>query len=241
MNAPRRHGEHGEKPNRMATKRHRNHKVRGASCSQPRELEVPVTLRLFVANQIESVLRDLRVSVVNQNQQFFFPRSLHFLLLINKTMHNNNPTPNNTPAGLPQKRGGGKEGIWYLARGIKGWGLYTHVFNPDSKVLYHNVFWEKLLAPRLARHYKLTRQAAAELALCPYAFPRGRVTKIGAELRVYHGSDWMPFITKDAIESAFNIKGKARWFEDEHERCITHDKDAVRKLLQIADDWKAVE
>jgi len=156
-------------------------------------------------------------------------------------MHSDNPTPNITPAGLPQKRGGGKEGIWYLAKGIKGWGLYTHVFNPGSKVLYHGAFWEKHLAPRLARQYKLTRQAAAELALCPYAFPRGRVTQVGVGLRMYHGSDWMPFVTKAAIEAAFCIMGKARWVEDEHERCIAHDKDTARRLLQIADDWNAVE
>jgi len=153
----------------------------------------------------------------------------------------NNPIPNSAPVRLPRKNESGREGIWYLIKGIKGWGLCVNKFSPDSTMLYHPAFWERHLAPRLARQYKLTRQAAAELALCPYAFPRGRVTRIGGGFRMYHGADWMPFVTKDAIEAAFNIKGKAKWFEDGHERCIAHDKDAVRRLLQITDDWDAVE
>ena len=158
-----------------------------------------------------------------------------------KIMPNNNPTPDNMHTRQQQKKDSRREGIWYLVKGTKGWVLCPHIFNLNSTVLYHIAFWEKHLAPRLARQYKLARQAAAELALCPHAFPRGRVTKIGAGFRIYHGSDWMPFVTKDAIEAAFNIKGKAKWFEDEHERCIAHDKDAVRELLQITDDWKVAE
>ena len=77
--------------------------------------------------------------------------------------------------------------------------------------------------------------------LRPYAFPRERVTKVGSRMHVYHGADWMPFVSKAAIEAAFNIKGKAKWFGDGHERCIAYDKDAVQRLLQITDNWDAAE
>ena len=51
----------------------------------------------------------------------------------------------------------------------------------------------------------------------------------------------MPFVSKDEIETAFNIKGKAKWFDDGHERCIAHDKDIVRRLLRIEEDWEAAD
>lgn len=102
---------------------------------------------------------------------------------------------------------------------------------------------ERYLQKRSAKHraekeIPLTKQ----LKKHPYGFPRGRVACVHGAYRVYHGSD-IPNsskIKRDFIEVMFGIKGKAKWIEDDHEHCLMADKEAVRDLLAIEEDWEAV-
>lgn len=75
-----------------------------------------------------------------------------------------------------------------------------------------------------------------------YAFPRGRVTKVGARYVVYNGNDLQPFmgITRRQIEEAFSIVGRCRWEFDDHEQCQMPDKEEMRRLLRLNEDWPAV-
>jgi hypothetical protein len=91
---------------------------------------------------------------------------------------------------------------------------------------------------RAVKGIPLTR----ELKKYPYGFPRGRVAHVQGAYRVYHGSD-IPHsskIKRNFIEVMFGIKGKAKWIEDDHEHCLLADKEAVRDILAIEEDWEAV-
>ena len=45
-------------------------------------------------------------------------------------------------------------------------------------------------------------------------------------------------VTRAAIEGRFGIVGLARWQEDDHEHCLREDKDRVRALLGLRENWK---
>lgn len=86
-------------------------------------------------------------------------------------------------------------------------------------------------------------QLASELRLCEYGFPRGRIVRQATRYVVLHGNDLEPFmrIKRTTIEALFGISGCARWCEDEHEHCLADDKQAVREILGIEEDWRHTE
>ena len=45
---------------------------------------------------------------------------------------------------------------------------------------------------------------------------------------------------RKAIETYFNIQGRAEWRIDDHEQCLILDKERIRELLQLQHDWNAV-
>ena len=75
-----------------------------------------------------------------------------------------------------------------------------------------------------------------------YAFPRGRITASGRRFIVYYGRNFEPFMQceRKAVESHFGIQGRSVWEFDEHEQCQELDKERVREVLHLQDDWKAV-
>lgn len=101
------------------------------------------------------------------------------------------------------------------------------------------MFWERELARFLVSKYQLNRTQAAELALHPYAFPRGRVVKSSAGFAFYHGDDFSAFANRRAIEHNFSVYKGATWRFDDHERCQALDRDAVIKILQLKQTWPA--
>ena len=131
------------------------------------------------------------------------------------------------------------EGIWYLVRDVDKWKLHTHKFHPKSPIEGHPAFWEQIVAPNLARSYKLSKPAARELAMHPYGFPRGRVAIVEGVLKFYHGNDWQRFITRQEIEKCFNPDGGAsQWVFDEHETQIDWDYEQAQKVLGWSEDAK---
>jgi len=135
------------------------------------------------------------------------------------------------------------EGIFYVARFPEGWKPMALRFESGVDV-GHPVFWGQKVVPCLARAWSpVLRRSVAELAsaldLCEYGFPRGRVVRQGARHLIYHGNNLTPFmkIRRPAIESIFELACAARWEDDEHERCLSKDKDTIRQLLRLHEDW----
>src|ERR1700693_536582 len=139
------------------------------------------------------------------------------------------------------------EGIYYLVRYSSGWCLMSCRFDEEGE-MSHSDFWRLFaVSAMVAQQWqrKLRRDLddlTEDLRLPVYAFPRGRVTKVGEKYHVYHGNDLQPFmkITRKLIERSFGIAGCCQWTFDEHERCLTEDKDAMRELLEIKEDWPSV-
>ena len=132
-----------------------------------------------------------------------------------------------------QKQADGRavEGIWYVVRDLDGWRVFPHLIQGDSEIDGHAELWERVLAPWLAERYKLSKGAAAELALHHYGFPRGRVTLVDGGVKIYHGDDWRQLVAAEEIEFLFNPAGGAEWVLDEHEVCLDWDREQVRGLL----------
>jgi len=132
-------------------------------------------------------------------------------------------------------------GIWYIIRDTEGWKLFAHPFRPESKIEDHTAFWEQILAPYLAMKYRLPKKLERELALHPYAFPRGRVTKIGKQFVVYHGNDWQPFPARAEVAKAFHLvnRDRVKWVLDEHEMRMGWDMECVSDLLSLKPDEPA--
>ncbi|MDF9833081.1 hypothetical protein M2103_001298 [Ereboglobus sp. PH5-5] len=126
------------------------------------------------------------------------------------------------------------EGIWYVIREGEGWNLFAYPFGKDSKIEDHSAFWEQIIAPWLAAKYKLTKSSAEELALHPYGFPRGRVTKVGKTFTIYHGDDWAPYSAAAKVAAkAFHLPKTANWVFDEHETRNEWDCAAIESLLPM--------
>lgn len=81
-----------------------------------------------------------------------------------------------------------------------------------------------------------------EIRLLTYAFPRGRVSRVGNRYFVLHGADLTTSmkISKRMIEQPFGIAGNCSWHLDEHEHCQADDKEQMRDILGIKEDWDAV-
>lgn len=111
----------------------------------------------------------------------------------------------------------------------------------------HYDWWEAslagIVAEKWAKRLRVTpKKLEQELAMLPYGFPRGRISKVGRRFLVLQGGDLTPAmsISKDAIEAAFGIAGRCSWQFDEHEQCIAEDRDEMRRVLGIRGEWNAV-
>lgn len=138
----------------------------------------------------------------------------------------------------------GAEGVYFVVRLSDSWKIVSDLAQERDGPA-HIDLWETQLARRVAREWapvlKSTESALLRrLDNCPYAFPRGRVVKHAGKFVVYHGEDLEAFmkISKQMIETEFGIVGKARWQLDEHERCQREDKEIVREVLGLRENWK---
>ncbi|MEQ1747991.1 MAG: hypothetical protein ABL974_01105 [Prosthecobacter sp.] len=137
-------------------------------------------------------------------------------------------------------------GIYYIVRYPAGWVPLTWVYESGLPHMDHPEFWEHHVAPLLAAKWAAARKTTParleeSLRLHTYAFPRGRITIYQGIARVLHGTDAIPRMrfSRAAIESEFNLV-EPLWEDDEHEHCHEDDKEAVRRLLSIKEDWAAV-
>lgn len=140
-----------------------------------------------------------------------------------------------------------KPGIYYIVRCPKGWELIANPYeNGDGPD--HSEWWETtvagIVATKWAKRLRTTPAALEQqIKLLAYAFPRGRVTEVGeGQSMIYHGCDFRPHNHKFAfpIVHAFDVAGVYHWKIDEHEHCQQWDKDEMRRILRIREDWKAV-
>jgi len=142
--------------------------------------------------------------------------------------------------------GKASEGIFYVVRFPTGWKLVPHCFDQGAETNHYDL-WESSLAGMVATKWSKTLGTTVplltrEFELLTYGFPRGRITKSGRRFRVFHGDDILPAmkVSRDAVEEAFGIAGRCFWQFDEHEQCIAHDKEEIRRILGIDEDWNAV-
>jgi hypothetical protein len=138
------------------------------------------------------------------------------------------------------------EGIFYVVRYPSGWNLLVNRFE-GSDGIGHPQWWEAtvaaLVAAKWARRLKIAPETLEqEILLLTYAFPRGRVTKVRTTHRICYGADLdlATYNLMAAVEDAFNIKGRLSWAFDEHEQCLMFDKEEMRRILHLREDWKAV-
>jgi hypothetical protein len=115
----------------------------------------------------------------------------------------------------------------------------------DGQEAGHPDFWLQRVMPRIAQAWskvlhRAPKDLESELRLSEYGFPRGRVVRQGTRFRVFHGHDMEPFmgIKRSAIEASFGITGLARWLGDDHERCLREDKESIRQVLELRENWK---
>ncbi len=139
------------------------------------------------------------------------------------------------------------EGVYYIVREPTGWRLAVQLSAPGEDH-QHQAMWENDLAPALAGQWAAAlRRDAGELEdilkILVFAFPRGRITKVKQAYVVYHGNDLLPSmdVSKKDIEAAFGIAGKSHWKLDDHEQCVRFEKDELRSVLRLAEDWPATE
>ena len=73
------------------------------------------------------------------------------------------------------------------------------------------------------------------------AFPRGRVEQTHpGEFTIYHGNDLQPFmnVNRKRIISAFELGNQnITWCVDPNETCKSEQRDAIRQILGIAEEW----
>jgi hypothetical protein len=138
------------------------------------------------------------------------------------------------------------EGIYYVVRYRTKWELVFDHFSGETDRNHYDWWQEAVTGMVAARWTKALHRSQAsikqDISLLSYAFPRGRVSNAGDTFLVLHGSNLtakmkMP---KTKIESAFGIQGHCRWLFDEHEQCQEDDKEQMRQVLGITEDWKAV-
>lgn len=138
------------------------------------------------------------------------------------------------------------EGIYYVVRYPTKWRLVSDPFigGRDND---HYKWWEEVVAGMVALEWAkpLGQDATAlqkAIRLLTYAFPRGRVSRVDNRYLVLHGGDLTASmkISKKVIEQPFGIAGNCSWHLDEHEHCQADDKEQMREILNITDDWDAV-
>lgn len=138
------------------------------------------------------------------------------------------------------------EGIYYVVRFPAGWKAVFYRFEDDSDY-NHYEWWEQsisaMIAAKWAKALGKSREAIRrDIELLTYAFPRGRISKVGKRFLVLHGADLTPSMrmSKKLIEDAFGISGRCSWRFDEHEQCQVDDKEAIRQYFGIHEYWNGV-
>lgn len=131
-------------------------------------------------------------------------------------------------------------------RYLAGWELLATRFEQGADTNHYD-WWEAsvagIVAAKWAKRLRvIPKKLEQELAMLTYAFPRGRISKVGRHFLVLQSGDITPAmsISKDAIEAAFGIAGRCSWRFDEHELCIEADRDEMRRILRIPENWNAV-
>lgn len=139
-------------------------------------------------------------------------------------------------------------GIYYVVRFPNGWHVMPCRFDEEGD-MSHSSYWRHWgLAALVAMEWQPESRTASshpteeDLESLVYAFPRGRVTKVGAKYAIYHGNDLQPWmkVNKRQIEQAFGVTGLCRWEPDDHEHCQLADKEEMRRQLNLNEDWPAV-
>jgi len=97
----------------------------------------------------------------------------------------------------------------------------------------------EIVAPHLSRLFG-KEGLLEEIKEQIYAFPRGRLEKKGRIYAIYHGDDFQGMVARQEVERLFGVCGKSSWKWDEHERCLYEDKEALREIFQITQDWPSV-
>lgn len=133
---------------------------------------------------------------------------------------------------------GPTEGLWYVVRFPKAWRLLT-VYVPSASDFGHEWYWESCVAPRVGSQWQLSVYDIKRLTGLVYGFPRGRVVRLGRSYVVYHGGDLEHLVTAADIVRAFRLPFQTVFDLDQHEVCLHADKEAVRAILHIEEDWSA--
>jgi len=137
-------------------------------------------------------------------------------------------------------------GAWYWLRFPDGWRPFSVRLDEvaDEEATGHYVIWQqaaaelaKAWAPVMKRAYQ---ELFSELSDCHYGFPRGRVViRHNGMENVYWGEEKI-VADRRAIEARFGLT-QATWRFDEHERVILPEKQQVRQVLGLSEDWSAVD
>jgi hypothetical protein len=132
-------------------------------------------------------------------------------------------------------------GVYYVLRYPKGWRFEPNKNDIDPET-DHRGLWEELsfvLASQWAPIIATPRdQLYAQLLLLHQAFPRGRVVVQGLRHFVRHGGNlqsWMG-VSHHRVEAYYGLSAP-EWVLDSHECCPCAQKEQLRKLLNMNDDW----
>jgi len=138
-------------------------------------------------------------------------------------------------------------GIYYVIRYPRRWRLFP-LQEGSFGDMNHISAWRSILAPEVASAWSSVigidaKALTQQLLSLPHAFPRGRIEKVAVnEFSIYHGDDLAATgIPPTQILQAFTLTNKQiNWVVDPHEQCELSQKDAIRRILNITDDWPAV-
>lgn len=140
------------------------------------------------------------------------------------------------------------EGIYYAVRFSEGWSIFICRFDEFGGETDHTALWEDYVCQPLALNWEQSfgddGVLEEALHLHAYGFPRGRIARVpgGSTFNILHGGDLEKFmgISPETIERLFSVTGRAHWVRDEHEQCQEDDRDAVRRILRLKENWRAV-
>lgn len=134
------------------------------------------------------------------------------------------------------------EGAFYVVRYPTGWRLFGIREDDFGGSVDHSEIWDMVSADLADKYSKKLKISAGELLNRlqnhPYGFPRGRVTIFERQQKILWGGEKQVSSVAPAIQRLFSVR-RADWETDEHEQCQKEDKDAVRRILKIRENWPA--
>lgn len=90
---------------------------------------------------------------------------------------------------------GAREGIWYLVWLKPRWQVVI-----DNTGMNHYDLWQHEIIPVLKKHYKLSKNEAAELSMYHAGMPRGRIIQDSPDRWLAgHGGDWPAGVSEEAV------------------------------------------